>query len=47
VVTDPSAPPAELAELRRLGLEVVIAERAMPARLESVDQATVPVAAGR
>ena len=32
LVTDPSAPAAELARLRELGVEVVIAERAAPAR---------------
>jgi DeoR family transcriptional regulator of aga operon len=36
LVTDPSAPPAELDALRRLGLEVLVAERAAPARLEQV-----------
>jgi DeoR/GlpR family transcriptional regulator of sugar metabolism len=39
LVTDPSAPADELDELRRLGVEVVIAERATPARLDSVGQA--------
>ena len=32
LVTDPSAPAAELARLRELGVEVVIAERAAPTR---------------
>ena len=36
LVTDPSASPDELAQLRRLGVEVLIAERAAPARLEQV-----------
>jgi DeoR family transcriptional regulator of aga operon len=36
LVTDPSAPPVELDALRRLGLEVLVAERAAPARLERV-----------
>ena len=34
LVTDPSAPPRELDELRDLGIEVLVAERAAPARLE-------------
>lgn len=34
LVTDPSAPPRELDELRGLGIEVLVAERAAPARLE-------------
>jgi DeoR/GlpR family transcriptional regulator of sugar metabolism len=34
LVTDPSARADELTELRRLGIEVLIAERAAPARLE-------------
>jgi DeoR family transcriptional regulator, aga operon transcriptional repressor len=34
LVTDPSAPPLELDALRRVGLEVLVAERAAPARLE-------------
>lgn len=34
LVTDPSANSAQLAELRELGVEVVVAERAAPARLE-------------
>src|SRR4029079_15457578 len=36
LVTDPSAPAEGLDPLRRLGLEVVVAERAAPAMLESV-----------
>jgi DeoR/GlpR family transcriptional regulator of sugar metabolism len=36
LVTDPSAPRAELDLLRRLGVEVVTAERAAPARAEAV-----------
>ena len=36
LVTDPSAPSRELARLRGLGVEVLIAERAAPARLEPV-----------
>jgi DeoR family transcriptional regulator of aga operon len=35
LVTDPSAPKDELEELRRLGVEVLVAERATPARLEA------------
>ena len=34
LITDPSAPAAELRELRRLGIDVLIAERAAPAKLE-------------
>ena len=36
LVTDPSAPPAELDLLRRLGVDVVTAARAAPARAEAV-----------
>jgi DeoR/GlpR family transcriptional regulator of sugar metabolism len=46
LVTDPSAPPAELDELRRQGLEVLIAERAAPGRLEPISQVPVPAATG-
>jgi DeoR family transcriptional regulator, aga operon transcriptional repressor len=40
LVTDPSAPSRELARLRGLGIEVLIAERAAPARLEPVEGMT-------
>jgi DeoR family transcriptional regulator, aga operon transcriptional repressor len=46
LVTDPSAPADELRELRGLGIEVLIAERAAPARLESTGQ-VAHAAAGR
>jgi hypothetical protein len=36
LVTDPSASKEALDELRRLGVEVLIAERAAPARLEAI-----------
>jgi DeoR family transcriptional regulator of aga operon len=39
LVTDLSAPSAELSELRGLGIEVLIAERAAPAKLEPLGQA--------
>ncbi|HEX6656077.1 MAG TPA: DeoR/GlpR family DNA-binding transcription regulator [Candidatus Limnocylindria bacterium] len=39
LVTDPSAPPEDLAALRRLGIEVVVAERAAPAKLEPLPPA--------
>ena len=35
LVTDPSAPPEHLDELRAIGVQVVIAERAAPARIEA------------
>ena len=38
LVTDPSAPPDELDELRRLGVEVLIAERAAPARPDPIGE---------
>lgn len=49
LVTDPSAPPAELAKLRRLGIEVLIAERAAPVRHEPEPegQIAMPAAAGQ
>lgn len=46
LVTDPSAPSAGLDELRRLGVEVVVAERAAPARPERDSEMAVPAAAG-
>lgn len=45
LVTDPSAPSAGLDELRRLGVEVVVAERAAPARPERDSEMAVPAAA--
>ena len=44
LVTDPSATTEQLDELRALGVQVVIAERAAPARLEA--RGPVPAAAG-
>lgn len=46
LVTDSSAPSAGLDELRRLGVEVVVAERAAPARPERDSEMAVPAAAG-
>lgn len=46
LVTDPSAPAAELDELRRLGMEVLIAERAAPVRPEPAGHERVPALAG-
>ncbi len=47
LVTDPSAPTAEVADLRGRGLEVLIAERATPGRLEPVERPAEPAAALR
>jgi len=47
LVTDPSAPASELAALRTLGIEVLIAERAAPARLDSIGHAAVHAASAR
>ena len=46
LVTDPSADPDELAELRGLGVEIVIAERAAPARLEASAAGSLAARAG-
>jgi DeoR/GlpR family transcriptional regulator of sugar metabolism len=47
LVTDPSAPAAELAVLRRQGVEVLIAEQAAPSRLEPAREPAISAAAGR
>jgi DeoR family transcriptional regulator, aga operon transcriptional repressor len=39
LVTDPTAPAPELDQLRRAGVEVLVAERAAPAKLEAVPTA--------
>lgn len=46
LLTDPSAPRDQLDELRRLGIEVLVAERAAPARLEP-SRASLAEAAAR
>jgi DeoR/GlpR family transcriptional regulator of sugar metabolism len=47
LVTDPSAPAAELDEMRRLGVEVLVAERAAPTRVETNEHGAEPAAAAR
>ena len=47
LVTDPSAPAQEVDELRALGIEVLIAERAVVAKPEVHDEVAAPAAAGR
>ena len=47
LVTDPSAPAGELDQLRRLGIEILIAEKAAPARLDPADNAAPHALAGR
>ena len=47
LVTDPSAPAGELDQLRRLGVEVLVAERAAPTRLDPAGEVATPALAGR
>lgn len=47
LVTDPSASGGELDELRRSGVEVLVAERAAPTRVERNEHAAEPAAAAR
>lgn len=47
LVTDPSAPAGEVRNLRELGIDVLVAERAVPARPEPVAEVAARAAAGR
>jgi len=47
LVTDPSAPAGELDQLGSLGIEILIAEKAAPARLDPADNVAAHALAGR